>query len=162
MAEQLKTVAWAAHFNQKLDGSIVQTTHTRLTADSWKRAGGNAEPLCYLAEANAQIADLRARLEVAEKPMLSDQDMADLRRLDDLFSDGQGWDLPRKRMQRLAELGVVQHKGGGRYNITSFGAHCLNLEWGLPLRTTAQINADQMAAMEARNAAIGATKGTRA
>jgi hypothetical protein len=78
-------------------------------------------------------------------PFLNAEDMADLKRLDELFSDDQGWDLPTERMRRLAELGVIRHRSGGHYCITRFGAHCLDPEWGLPLRTIEQVNADQAA-----------------
>jgi hypothetical protein len=78
----------------------------------------------------------------AERPVrpgseafLTPQDMEDLRRLEDLFTDDQGWDLPKERMQRLAELGVIRRTNRDRYALTAFGCWCVG-EWrGLPLKT---------------------------
>ena len=57
-------------------------------------------------------------------------------------------------MQRLAELGVIRHCGGGRYQITSFGSYCLGLSDHLPLETVAQHNDRMRREMEARNAQL--------
>ena len=81
-------------------------------------------------------------------------DLADLQRLDEVFSDGEGWGLPKARVQRLAELGVIRHCGGGRYQITSFGSYCLGLSDHLPLETVAQHNDRMRREMEARNAQL--------
>lgn len=76
-------------------------------------------------------------------PWLSADDQADLERLNDLFMDDMPWDLEKDRMRRLAELGVIRRVSGNYYAITAFGRHCIDPEWGLPLRTIEQINADQ-------------------
>ncbi|SFB95854.1 hypothetical protein SAMN05216344_10688 [Polaromonas sp. OV174] len=69
-------------------------------------------------------------------------DLTDLRHLDEVFSDGEGWDLPKERMARLCELGVIRHNGGGRYSITSFGCLALGNELiRLPLETFYEFNA---------------------
>jgi hypothetical protein len=44
-----------------------------------------------------------AHVSPGAEAFLTPQDMADLQRLEDLFTDDQGWDLPKERMQRLAE-----------------------------------------------------------
>lgn len=73
---------------------------------------------------------------------LSGSDMADLQQLDADFSDGEGWCLPKARMTRLAELGVIRHGGGGHYSITSFGRLILGEEFSrLPLETVEECNA---------------------
>ena len=79
---------------------------------------------------------------------LNPEDQADLERLNDLFMDDMPWDLEKPRMKRLTELGVIRHVAGGYYAITAFGRHCIDPEWGLPLRTIEQINSDQAAASE--------------
>lgn len=72
---------------------------------------------------------------------LTEQDRADLERVEELFSDGEGWDLPKARMQRLAELGVIRRTGGSYYAITSFGMHCLYPgDWPPPLFTAEEYN----------------------
>ncbi len=74
---------------------------------------------------------------------LSPQDQTDLERLNDLFSDDMPWDLEKVRMQHLAALGVIRRVTANYYAITAFGRHCIATEWGLPLRTVEQINAEQ-------------------
>lgn len=72
---------------------------------------------------------------------LTKQDYIDLCGLDDEFSDGDGWTLPKARMQRLAEIGVVRRTSGNIYSITSFGMRCLTPGgWPLPLRTAEEYN----------------------
>jgi hypothetical protein len=77
---------------------------------------------------------------------LNSQDLEDLERLNDLFSDDCSYDLEPERMQHLAKLGVIRHHSRGFYSITAFGRHLIDPEWGLPLRTVEQINRDQDAA----------------
>jgi hypothetical protein len=96
---------------------------------------------------------IQLRAALAERAFLQPQDLADLTRLDDLFSDGEGWDLPKHRMQRLAELGVIRHTSAGRYAITAFGLACLRVD-GFPLRTVAEHIEASRLAMEARNEAL--------
>lgn len=93
----------------------------------------------------------------APSPMLCAQDMADLERLSDLFNDGMPYDLEKPSMRRLAKLGAIRHVSAGYYAITAFGRHCIDPEWGLPLRTVEQINADLDAA---ERASLTATAGS--
>lgn len=94
---------------------------------------------------------LVAPVQAAPLALLSDADMADLLRLEDLFSDGEGWDLPKARMQRLAELGVIRRTSGDRYSITAFGAACMSSEFKFPLRTFAEWNESSRLAAVIRN-----------
>ena len=56
-------------------------------------------------------------------------------------SDSGGHDVPKDRMARLREIGVVESKGFGRHQITTFGGYVLDLENDespvLPLKTYA-------------------------
>ncbi|SFE88039.1 hypothetical protein [Paracidovorax wautersii] len=73
---------------------------------------------------------------------LSPEDMAALERLDETFSDGEGYDLPKSQMVRLADLGVVRHHSAGRYSITSFGRWVLGSRvLRKPLETADECNA---------------------
>ncbi len=86
----------------------------------------------------------RAALADAPSPSavqpLSEADQKDLERLDELFSDGEGWDLPKERMERLAELGVIRRRTGSLYSMTAFGLYCLRHLIGFPLETVAEFN----------------------
>lgn len=97
--------------------------------------------------------EARVRAE-ALPPMLSEADQTDLLRLEDLFSEGEGWDLPKARMQRLADIGVIRHAGAGRYCFTSFGWWCVGSWRSLPLETVEEANERSRREMEARNAAL--------
>jgi hypothetical protein len=111
-------------------------THARLFTEDQLRA------------AMQSVAELAAKKE--REVMLSADDMADLERLREVFDDGEGWDLPKDRMKRLAELGVVRWQGATRYSITSFGHYCLG-DLKLPLPTIEEYNAKAYAEMLERN-----------
>lgn len=65
--------------------------------------------------------------------MLTQQDIEDIVRLDDQIADGDGYSMPRDRMRRLAELGLVRHHSAGRYSITAFGRWAAGVWTELPL-----------------------------
>lgn len=95
--------------------------------------------------------DVKRAFEAAPgRAPLTDADMEDLKRLREVFDDGQGYDVPKERMKRLAELGVVRWHGREVYSITAFGMYCLG-DWEFPLRTAEEINAELHAEMLARN-----------
>jgi hypothetical protein len=103
-----------------------------------------AKPACAASKQAAAAAPL--------SDPLQPQDLADLERLDDLFSDGEGWDLPKERMQRLAELGVIRRTTRDHYSITSFGRYCLGrADFPFPLKTVEEFNRAAHAAMLSRN-----------
>lgn len=83
----------------------------------------------------------RARLAPQPNAALADgwlnpEDMAALERADECFEDGEGHDLPKARMDRLIEIGVMRHNGGGFYSITSFGRFVLGCQHSCkPLET---------------------------
>jgi len=65
--------------------------------------------------------------EVAAKPPfpISDDEMAALRRFWECATDGEGYDVEKSMMQRLAEMGLVQRKSGAYYMATDFGLYVL-------------------------------------
>ncbi|AOZ11096.1 hypothetical protein [Cupriavidus malaysiensis] len=60
-------------------------------------------------------------------------------------SDADGYTVSKESMRRLAELGLVQSLGFGRYGVTSFGSWLIESHMdqapSLPLRTVADRNA---------------------
>jgi hypothetical protein len=54
-------------------------------------------------------------------PKLTAEEMAALMRFFETCEDGEGYDVPKPMMKRLAAIGVVNHTSGGIYNITEFG-----------------------------------------
>lgn len=60
--------------------------------------------------------------------------------------DSGGHDVSKERMARLREIGVVEAKGFGRHQITTFGGYVLDLENNespvLPLKTYADYEED--------------------
>jgi len=65
--------------------------------------------------------------EVAAKPPfpISDDEMAAMRRFWECATDGEGYDVEKAMMQRLAEMGLVQRKSGAYYISTDFGLYVL-------------------------------------
>lgn len=58
--------------------------------------------------------------------LLNAEELAALRRFDECAQDGEGYDVPREMMQRLAEIGVVRRKSGAYYEATNFGMRVLD------------------------------------
>lgn len=91
------------------------------------------------------------------KRFLSQADYDDLWRFEGMASDGEGYDISKDRMKRLAELGVVRWCGKDRYSITAFGQYVLEAAMvTLPLETyeeaSARCNAEFKARIERLNA----------
>jgi len=57
--------------------------------------------------------------------LLNANELAALRRFDECAQDGEGYDVPKEMMQRLAEIGVVRRTSGSYYEHTDFGQHVL-------------------------------------
>lgn len=59
--------------------------------------------------------------------------------------DADGYTTSKSDIKRLAELGVVQNHGFGRYSVTAFGDWLIETEYKqnptLPLKTAAEHNA---------------------
>lgn len=87
------------------------------------------------------------------------EDAQALKRFCETCEDSQPYDVPKDRMRRLAELGVIQWSGGARYSITAFGQHVLDLlpeGWPrLPLKTQADHDADSRAALNGAHGSGG-------
>lgn len=74
-----------------------------------------------------------------DKEILQVNDFKNLHRFYETSLDNEGYDVDKNDMERLAEIGVVQHKGKDIYFITSFGQFVLeknNLSsFSAPLKT---------------------------
>lgn len=100
-------------------------------------------------EAADEIGRLRAALQEQpndSSPFLQEDDQHDLHRFIETTEDGQGYDVGKDRIKRLAELGVVSNQGFGRYSVTMFGYWCHERYWhqnpSLPLKTIDEHNAE--------------------
>lgn len=79
--------------------------------------------------------------------LLNAEELAALRRFDECAQDGEGYDVPKAMMQRLAEIGVVQRRSGAYYQATEFGVRVL----AAPVHDAAAPSNEQaLADMEAR------------
>lgn len=70
-----------------------------------------------------------------------DDELAALRRFDECVRDGEGYDVAKAMMQRLAEIGVVRRVSGSIYEHTNFGLSVLNGDFAAP--ATEQAKAEQ-------------------
>lgn len=57
------------------------------------------------------------------KALLNADELAAFNRCVDCFDDGEGYDVPKPMMSRLAQIGVLRHVGKGVYETTEFGMH---------------------------------------
>lgn len=53
--------------------------------------------------------------------LLNAEEMAALRRFRDTCEDGEGYDVPKEMMRRLAHIGVIRRHHGSWYEFTTFG-----------------------------------------
>nr|ELR5173115.1 hypothetical protein [Providencia rettgeri]ELR5195412.1 hypothetical protein [Providencia rettgeri] len=76
---------------------------------------------------------------------LQEDDLNNLKRFNETCEDSQDYDVPKDKMQRLAELGVVRRHSKSYYSITSFGMYALNQNdelYKLPLKTQSDYDAE--------------------
>lgn len=77
---------------------------------------------------NATYAALAAQQAAAPDSLnlMNADEMAALRRFDETCQDGEGYDVPKTMMQRLAAIGVVRRTSGSYYETTEFGLRVLD------------------------------------
>lgn len=99
--------------------------------------------------------------EPSETQFLQEADQHLLHRFIETTEDGEGYDIGKDAVKRLAELGVVQSFGFGRYGVTMFGYWAHERFWlqnpGLPLLTNADRDA-RAALAQAPRVEIGEAK----
>lgn len=66
-----------------------------------------------------------AGLDSQKREYLQPADLGDLMRFQETTDDSEGYDIGKPAIKRLAELGVVQSHGFGKYSMTAFGHFAL-------------------------------------
>ena len=87
-----------------------------------------AECNCGADEINAQfdkaitaIKEALAQPEQEPVAWMSEDERKAFERFNETCEDGEGYDVPKTMMRRLAEIGVIHHTSRGIYGITKFG-----------------------------------------
>lgn len=80
----------------------------------------------------AVIAKLREQKPVALPFAILDEEIKDLHRFHECVSDGEGYDVPKERMMRLAEIGLVRRVTANVYEHTTFGLSVINGDFTHP------------------------------
>lgn len=70
---------------------------------------------------NCYIPKFAAGATPAPCVVLTPEERTAFERFYETWEDSEGYDLPKKMMQRLAKVGVIHHITAGRYDITEFG-----------------------------------------
>lgn len=92
------------------------------TAEGWKAALE-----VYTEAPIAQPASAPSEQKLVALPFaIFDQEMADLRRFHECSMDNEGYDVPKDRMKRLAEIGLVRRVSANYYEHTNFGLSVLD------------------------------------
>ena len=89
---------------------------------SFKKPGADAQ----WSGARPACAPQPERAGVVPGGLLNEEEMADLRRFDETVRDEGSYDIPKERMRRLAEIGVIRRTTGSQYCHTYFGLSLLN------------------------------------
>jgi len=87
----------------------------------WNAAIPDGEPAINAAKLIMQGLLTQQEGEPANNALLTTPELAALTRFCETCEDGEGYDVPKTMMQRLAQIGVVRHLSRGIYNITEFG-----------------------------------------
>lgn len=80
----------------------------------------------------AVIAKLREQKPVALLFAVLDEELQDLHRFHECVSDGEGYDVPKERMRRLAEIGLLRRVTANIYEHTTFGLSVINGDFTHP------------------------------
>lgn len=92
---------------------------------------------------------------VTGTPFLQEEDQHLLDRFIETTEDNEGFDIGKEAIKRLANLGVVESLGFGRYGVTVFGYWVHEHYWyqnpSLPLKTNLDRDADARAAIAVAN-----------
>ena len=56
---------------------------------------------------------------------MNTEEMKAFERFNETCEDGEGYDVPKEMMKRLADIGVINHLSAGHYRITEFGLSIL-------------------------------------
>jgi len=84
---------------------------------------------------------------VKKQNFLSEDDFSMLFRFNEQLEDcdADGYTASKEDVKRMAELGVIQSHGFGRYSVTAFGSWLIETEFEqnaeLPIKTAAEYNA---------------------
>ncbi len=102
-------------------------------------------------QADARDAERWGSEPVTGTPFLQEEDQHLLDRFIETTEDNEGFDIGKEAIKRLANLGVVESLGFGRYGVTVFGYWVHEHYWyqnpSLPLKTNLDRDADARAAI---------------
>lgn len=99
----------------------------------------NADTLIdgFKAQQLNQVKPIETTPSTVAEQFLQEKDLRALKRFYETTEDGEGYDIGKEAVQRLAELGCLQRVGTTtRYGLTSFGLYVLGyFDYQLPLKT---------------------------
>ena len=76
-----------------------------------------------ISNARTALREALAEQPAQQEPVawLTDDEREAFERFNETCEDGEGYDVPKTMMRRLAEIGVIHHTSRGIYGITKFG-----------------------------------------
>lgn len=131
------------------DGGYISNVVTAKAFSAWKAA--RCAPAAPQPQADALDAERWGSEPVTGTPFLQEEDQHLLDRFIETTEDNEGFDIGKEAIKRLANLGVVESLGFGRYGVTVFGYWVHEHYWyqnpSLPLKTNLDRDADARAAI---------------
>lgn len=96
-------------------------TKGRISNHSGRKAAAELRRLYEEVTALRQAIAEAEQTQPVAAPVLTAGEREALERFNETCEDGEGYDVPKPMMRRLAEIGVVHHLSRGIYGITKFG-----------------------------------------
>lgn len=125
MAGKKYNHTWAAWVQQQCKEAADRIEELESALSAQQNAPQN-----HLVAADASLPSEQHGLSVAKLPFaILPDEMAALERFHECAMDGEGYDVSKEMMQRLAEIGLVRRRSGNYYEHTTFGLAVLNGEF---------------------------------
>ena len=132
MHQKFKPVLYARFRNGEIDWGEDCVSSDNACADGYIEHQSDDEfyesvPLYSADTVRAlQLEAIRKTIEECSLVNLSQAEIEAIKRLDEVFQDGEGYDVDKDMMKNLAHLGVIRHIGAARYEFTVIGNQILN------------------------------------
>ena len=112
------------HYAEQTTSNDLEKAERAITAIKEALAQPDQDEVDIRSRLYQRIHELETQLAQPEQEpvaWLSDDERKAFQRFYETWDDGEGYDVPKPMMKRLAQIGVIHHLSRGLYDITKFG-----------------------------------------